>query len=475
MHPCKHHEVCGLSDEAGLEESLCILHSKDPEKDKQAFAAALDAHCKKNSGDFTLVVFPEYADFREAMFTDEVHFWGAEFTKGADFSCAKFTGGANFHDAIFTEVAYFFEATFAKEANFGEATFSGGANFSGVTFIEEVDFECAKFTKEAIFSCAMFTKWAMLGGAMFTKRVDFGGATFAGLANFNETTFAENASFSGARFSKKASFFGARFSKGADFEGAIFTESANFTLSSFQGRTVFAARRRGTRTAPIFWRAEVKFRELIIDPPDALRLIEADLRRCQFQDTDLRKVQMIAVTWPKIGSRLGVYDEIATMEIGTERPWARIEQLYRELKQNYEDRRDYERAGDFHYGEKEMRRRNPETPTGARFLLTLYWLLSGYGERYLRPLMWAGILFAVCTFGYVVLGLIPKGAGSRLAITNVQSWLHAAHYSFRVMTLLRPDDFVPVGYSKLVNTTQTILGPIFLSLFALALRQRLKR
>ena len=40
-----------------------------------------------------------------------------------------------------------------------------------------------------------------------------------------------------------------------------------------------------------------------------------------------------------------------------------------------------------------MRRQNPETGWGLRFFLWLYWLFSGYGERYRRPLLWA----ALCT------------------------------------------------------------------------------
>jgi hypothetical protein len=176
-----------------------------------------------------------------------------------------------------------------------------------------------------------------------------------------------------------------------------------------------------------------------------------------------------------------VYDEIAPADLiaGRTQPWAQIERLYRELKQNHEDRRDYERAGDFHYGEKEMRRQNPDTARGLRFFLTLYRLFSDYGEGYLKPLGWAGLLFVASTIGYMWWGLRLKDGSSRLAWTypwiNPGDWLRAAYYSFRVMILLKPDDWGPLGYAQLVNTFQTLLGPTFLGLFALALRQRLKR
>ena len=64
---------------------------------------------------------------------------------------------------------------------------------------------------------------------------------------------------------------------------------------------------------------------------------------------------------------------------------------------------------------------------------------------------------------------------AKLAWANGWDWLQGAYYSFRVMTFLKPDDLVPVGCAHVINTFQTLLGPLFLGLFALALRQRLKR
>ena len=43
MSECKHHDICGLDAEP--ETDLCILHSENPDKDQEAFAKALEAHC----------------------------------------------------------------------------------------------------------------------------------------------------------------------------------------------------------------------------------------------------------------------------------------------------------------------------------------------------------------------------------------------------------------------------------------------
>ena len=109
--------------------------------------------------------------------------------------------------------------------------------------------------------------------------------------------------------------------------------------------------------------------------------------------------------------RLAVYDEIENLKrLKSERDKDKAkkikisfideERIYRDLKNNYQNDKDWERAGDFHYGEKEMRRKNPNTDLIHRFFLTLYWILSGYGERYLRPLFWTIFILLVSTFGY---------------------------------------------------------------------------
>ncbi len=108
-------------------------------------------------------------------------------------------------------------------------------------------------------------------------------------------------------------------------------------------------------------------------------------------------------------------------------------------------------------------------------LLWLYWLISGYGERIGRPLVCASVLFVMATCGYLWWGLTPKGTKTPLALSSLWDWIPVVHYSFRVMTFLRPTDLAPLGIAKYVHTIQSLLGPLFIGLFALAVRQRLKR
>jgi uncharacterized protein YjbI with pentapeptide repeats len=440
MPECKHYKICRRDAEENTEEGLCILHSQDPEKNKEEFDKALAAHRENNEHNFKCFVFPGHADyFKGATFTEWTSFFGASFNEGPDFSRADFKKGADFSGAAFAKGANFSDASFGNKISFIGACFTAKADFTGVTFAEIVYFLRTVFTEQADFNRAIFTRAAQFLGTRF-KQVDFSHATFT---------------------------------QGAEFVGVSFTEKANFFHAKFQGKTFFESVEELGHTTRIFSGTDVDFRRVTIEPLDGLVFRNADLQQCRLLYTDLRKAEFTDVKWPEIEGRSALRDQDEALYKGKP-PWSLIEQLYRQLKQNYEDRRDYERAGDFHYGEKEMRRKNSRR--GLWFFLTVYWLVSRYGERYWRPLICAVVLLVICTVGYVLLGLTPtKGAGLALDWKNGWDWLRAALYSFQVMTLLKPIDLEPIGYAKLVHAAESLLGPVLLGLFALALRQRLKR
>jgi hypothetical protein len=536
MSECRHYSICGLTDEADPDAGLCILHSHQVVKDSDAFNTALRKHRETQGDRFTHMFFPLKADFTGESFPASAIFAKVTFAAGATFVRTTFGGETDFDEATFAASADFSGATFdvtprfftnfAAEANFKRATFSRGADFGEATFKQLADFSRAKFSARTDFSrakffgrlnfsSATFDAWVGFTGASFSESVDFHAATFNAEADFGEATFEELADFHGATFAKwtyfgsttfsgRVNFFRATFTGEANFLRTTFTGEANFEETDFSARvdflcTNFAARANFKRSqfrgrtlftgghvaeepqlCPLFSRAtDVDFRDLVIASPESLSFRHVDFRTCRFLNTDLRKIELTGVHWPenpvrwrKKGTRRVVYDEIASPP-GAE-PWEELERLYRELKQNYDDRRNYSRAGDFHYGEKEMQRRNLRTSWSLKIFLWLYWLVSGYGERILRPLLWSLGLLVLASLAYLLLGLVPKGGGAPLQWGKVKDWGLAVDYGLRVMTLLRPDDLMPCGYARHVNTLQSLLGPLFLGLFALAVRQRLK-
>ena len=453
MAECRHYKICDL--EADHSTELCILHSEDPEKPLDTFNEAFAKHCEANGYNFAHMFFPDVVDFSQRTYTKHV-----------DFTNATFAKLANFNGAIFTQQAKFTNATFADGASFGGAKFKEMAFFDFATFNEGLPFH-----RNAVFLRATFTKGVSFFRAHFAVRASFIHTTFKKLANFNFVIFRSE----------------------ADFQEARFAGRVIFSCGRFDGRTLFTGRLENRQPIPTFSEAqEVDFRDVIFGASDVI-FRHANLQKCRFLNTDLRQVQLVDITWARKKPRftlagrkytkwhrLCLYDEIAPLNPEENLPWGQLEHLYRQLKRNYEEQRDYERAGDFHYGEKEMRRQNSDTSWWHRFLLLWpYWLISGYGERIWRPLVAAGVILAAFAFVCLLYRLTPTKPSTSvrpLALNNIVAWGEALLYSFRVMTLQKPQDFVLSGLLiNLIHTLQGLIGPFLIGLIALAVRQRLKR
>jgi hypothetical protein len=157
--------------------------------------------------------------------------------------------------------------------------------------------------------------------------------------------------------------------------------------------------------------------------------------------------------------------------------------LYRALRKGREDAKDEPGAADFYYGEMEMRRlaRRPGYRIGAglprigpasrgrveRWILTAYWLVSGYGLRAWRAVAGLAVvtaLFAV-TFHFVGFAVPPR---------PVSYWTSLL-YAFRATLSLTDDQVKLTAWGQLLQGVLRLTGPVLLGLALLALRGRVKR
>jgi uncharacterized protein YjbI with pentapeptide repeats len=406
---------------------LCLLHSQQADKNEDgAFTEAVKA--KLTNEDY---------DFRGVFFTGPAIFLGKfKYEKEVDFSGATFTGPA-----------YFFEAAFKEEAKFRWATFEG----------------------EASFFLATFTKRADFGRATFKKEVDLGKATFTELARFYRATFQGEANFSFVTFAEEARFSLTTFESDADFSGVTFTVLADFSETTFQGEARFVRikpQKWGEPPPSIF---SGDFHNVTVEKEASLVFQDCSLAKVNFAGTDLRRVEFHNVTWARRHGRNVVYDEMMLYqpeEMPIRGGYARVEELYRQLKLNYEKEGDLKNAGDFHYGEMEMHRRaNP-----GQVWYQFYWALSGYGERPLRALI--ALLVILLGFSGLYLLLEPNLFGTSL----LASLGNAILYVFQKGTLQRPDLPKQAGdASQVLGAIIPVLIPGQVALFFLALRNRLGR
>ncbi len=487
------------------------------------------------------------ARFSQAQFTGAVLLSGARFTGDAWFDGARFGGDAMFAGAGFGGNAVFTDAEFGAGALFTDrASFRKEAVFDGARFAGTAHFDDAGFDGSAGFSGAWFGGDTILAGARFGKSAQFTGAAFdkaghlgplaAGVglildaAVFGQPVLIEAAAATVSL--RRATFADATLRlryAAIDLDHA--TSAGRFTLTgAVEPFTVpgdGASRRSPVDESALTGAARDAGPSLLrMRGVDASRvaLVNVNLSRCRFADAHnldqlhfeghrsrfadppgfLRVAripvwhytnrQIIADEWDWRAQRRRVAWNPQPGERCQALEPERLLTLYRQLRKALEDAKNEPGAADFYYGEMEMRRRASTTPAGERFLLALYWALSGYGLRSIRALSALVIVLALATAGFATIGFAgsanitylpvgPAHPGAAVAYrqTTVSGprpgWLGAFIYSVDSSTsLLSSSQSQPLtGIGNAVQILLKLLGPLFVGLALLAVRNRVKR
>lgn len=338
---------------------------------------------------------------------------------------------------------------------------------------EDFDFREVFFPGPVSFPRQKFKKFANFHGAKFAGWADFRDAEFVAGADFSHAGFAQAALFEKARFAGQVLFKDTEITGEADFRDAIFE-----SLAIFQG--INEPREIAGRLPLIAY-----FQYLAFGPWGRLQFQDLSLALASFLGTDLRRMEFHNVRWYAYQGRQAIYDEILLRRkedpyvlsitrreqgLDYERLCARVGELYRYLKLDYEQEGDLKQAGDFHYGEMEMHRQ--ASPWRRWFPLSwynLYLVLSGYGERPLRALG--------CLVGLVagVAGLL-QWLGLQTADGRLAGFSEAAIYLLELTSLTRPAWPQPIttgGQFLSALSHFLILGQA--AMFLLAIRNRLGR
>jgi uncharacterized protein YjbI with pentapeptide repeats len=360
----KHYAPRGVDEKAA-----CLMHSHDPNKSATKFQAEFE-HILNEAGEdaanFTGFVFPS-SSYNHREFKARCIFAYATFRQQTDFVFATFKQEADFFSATFSQEANFLGAIFIKSANFSEAKF-GSARFQGATFWQDSNFSVAEFTDEA----------------------NFQEITFKGLANFSSTDFTRKVHFERSRFGGAARFLETKFGP----ESADRDREPRGDLS-----------------------------DVTFENPEQVKFFQSSLRNVLFCNCDLSKVEFSDVGWRqrKNGKSMVLDEEVDLLRASSLRPsegepnernYRLIAELYQQLKGNYDNRADYGKAGDFHFGELEMKRlysrhKNELLRRLQRNLGLVAWYkyASDYGESYVKPGLWFVPVLLIFALFYPVTGL----------------------------------------------------------------------
>jgi len=486
---CTYFEVCGLSAgpipvKAG-QNAYCILHDPNTaRKDIADFRRTVEQHLAAGKSDFRCVQFPDgdpdpnvmkgrhftsLADFRDVVFKGTLNLEGATFEGGLSIApvnvgsvslygatvkrICRIRGGA-LHRLVLTRAT--FECDVEVEAQSvgleaSSARFGGGVSL----LVKRLP---VMFLDDAVFAAGMVFHGTsesdrQLVRATFAGTVNWSDCVFNGDMKLNDTTFDPDA----VLILDNSVIRGLLIVDGSATRHPeeIRVDGTQVTLAVvLKARIGYPAMRVVARSAaPQFGGEKV-------------RLENVDLRECCILGNALAHFEFTNVEWPQRFGRCILFEETLLRD-KEDVPLANLKEAYQILKQRYQSAGDNRRAGDFHYGEMEVQRRQVGWPRRVLSWEGAYWALNGYGTGDARA--FAILVGMILVFGGLYWFLSPEAFARR-------SLVEAVRHSFSVATLQRPE--IPWGFGaagKWLQGLETVLGPIQIALFVFALRMRVKR
>ncbi len=492
-----------------------------------SFRKRADFHQTVFSGDvwFGNARFTGTAWFLETRFEGDAQFPGAIFVEDSWFSDSVFLGDAEFGGPTYaTGAAY--AATFCNEAVFDGARFEGSAQFGGTIFDGAVTFSKASFGPIQHLGPLIVTGRLSFDGADFERRVEIeasaGEASFiqARFRDGAELRFRwarmvfEQADFSSPSLISLLSavtdiggepFIGPEAPRADEVwqceidgrtsqieaepkavslsyarVGALSFANVDLGICLFDGaHGLDALRFEGNRFLGVpdtaWWTARQALAEEHLWRAEAL---SRRLDRARATASG-RRLRGIWASWHAaiLARKLKGWgpprdDADSWREPTAALDPAAIATRYRALRKGLEDRRDEPGAADFYYGEMEMRRHATgalhqpgrlNSARGERLLLSLYWLVSGYGLRASRALI---ALAVTVTLFVLVLYLV--------GLREPNFW-DALVQGFEGATLRDGNRELLTTAGQALQVILRLLGPLFLALALISFRGRVKR
>ncbi|WP_239502190.1 pentapeptide repeat-containing protein [Streptomyces qinglanensis] len=513
------------------------------------------SEAKFNLTRFADTTFSQDVNFHDVTIQD-AWFFGATFSAAADFDGAICTERASFGRATFSGYTSFSQVTFSDEVAFHESKFSKMAEFTDVKFGGEAYFDRAVFANYAHFSGATFEGPARFAGVSFNSGARFDGARFHGTQSIGPLICRDKLDLSMALFSGPATIEAVameiackrtewqatgtfRFRRARlDLTDAVFTQP--FSISSspvpfrYQRRYPLAREhdfvldessttwRQGTSSICSLRGVDCSM----------LSFSDVDLRICRFAGALHLDQLHLEGRWTLQAPPEGRVHKLFPLRwaqrqvIEEERRWralpthpaflrarwggppgdmhdvpglATLTAIYRQLRKAREDAKDEPGAADFYYGEMEMRRHGQKWNEAERWLLQLYWLLSGYGLRASRALGW--LTFAMMATIILMMGIglpqdspkqqvtgtVPPSGGKVTFEIDKDDPKNATHDRFTVKrfdkaltvtlnsVVFRSSDQDLTTAGGYIEMASRFSEPVLLGLAALAIRGRVKR
>jgi uncharacterized protein YjbI with pentapeptide repeats len=357
---------------------------------------------------------------------------------------------------------------------FCDCTFTDVTSFSHVIFHKATLFDRSKFLKYSDFAMAQFKKGVSFAGAHFHDLVRFSNTLFDDKSQFKYCIYEYDADFSRIQFYKSPNFMNTEFRRNVDFTRTNFHERIRFGKGNFSEKfsTKLIEINKGLNEWENMPAPEFDFYNIIFPP--TVELYNVDLTRTKFRLCDITKLRLSECKYIDQKHRIILFDEVREFDRfeETERRYSRASELYRQLKSNFDNEKNWELAGKAYRSEMLMRLKDywreflkKKGLTSATFDLLIYGiygLLSGFTQSYARPL----ILLLASIF--IIFPLCFYNLENNSFSESIQKSLNAA------LPYLKVDVNGLIYKVWWFKSLITLISTILLTFFIIALRKRFK-
>ncbi|MFD8421646.1 pentapeptide repeat-containing protein [Streptomyces sp. NPDC059466] len=397
------------------------------------------------SGDagFDGAQFSDGALFPSAHFYASAKFNRSQFVGNGIFIEARFFGEASFLTVKFSRNAFFHQAIFGADASFRMVQFCGNVNFTGVRFSGDARFNKARLDGVTSFGPILCAERVVLAGAVFglpvtlaiaSREVDCGRTRWDSTATIRVRYAAVNLREAVLSAPVAVTAHPAPFTSNSPMDESPLTGSAKVRVISLQGVDAAHLVLTDTDLSYCLFSGAFHLDQLRLEGNTTLAPTPAGWHQRGLWPAHWTRRRTLAEEhhWRAQASNQTALPAGADPQPHHWRPGPHhpdpafttdpddVAALYRQLRKAFGDGKNEPGAADFYYGECEMRRHAPGTPTGERQLLWAYWLLSGYGLRASRALVWLAAAMLITVMLMMGFGL-PEGSLEQRATGTVPS------------------------------------------------------
>lgn len=450
---CKHHDICGLS--AKYDGEYCILHFPKNDNYRDFFLRTFYERMEAGCYDFRFVHFPLTVSLPK----------GVSIKGTADFREIVVAGDFQVGDVLF-------ESDLMISGRVGSILLNrvtiGGKLDVRVAALHSIGIDGTKVRggfsltvseiANADFRGELLGITALRG--RFQGDARFDGATVDGILDLTNCMFLHQPDFRHTRFSQNAKLViaGARIGRSLELVGNSLPSEVVLDGAIVVGSTTIKAEMGYVKTKLVAMEKVPEF-------SGGGSFTNVDLGQCRLAGNDIVAMKFANVQWAIIRGRRTIYDELALRQ-GQKIPADHIKEACQALKQWYQARGDQAKAGDFHYGEMEMKRREYGWPKRILCPEFMYWAFSGYDIGWVRAFLLLVSLLILFGWGYLRFSGVAFGS----------DFGNALLFSFQVASFQRPEGPAEFTYwGEWLRITESLLVPVQAALFGFALRNRLKR